>query len=197
MRHAKEHILTPLAASLQQIASPTAITLVAAGVGCATALAAWHQWYILGLALWLLNRILDGLDGTIARMYNKQSDLGGYLDTVFDTITYALVPLALASSINTIACYVRVGFLLGSFYVNSASWIFLSALLEKRKHGASAQGELTTITMPSGLIEGTETIVFYCLFFLFPGAMSILFVTMAVLVGVTVAQRLVWAVRHL
>ncbi len=197
MRHAKEYVLTPLAARLQQIASPTSITLVAAGIGCVAALAAWQQWYILGLVLWLLNRILDGLDGTIARMYNKQSDLGGYLDIVLDTVIYALVPLALASGVNTIAGYVSVGMLLGSFYINSASWIFLAALLEKRKHGAAAQGELTTITMASGLIEGTETIVFYCLLFLFPSAMNILFITMAVLVLATVAQRLIWAVRNL
>lgn len=51
--------------------------------------------------------------------------------------------------------------------------------------------------MPNGLIEGAETILFYCLFLLFPTALTFLFWTMSVLVFVTMLQRFVWARRHL
>ncbi len=51
--------------------------------------------------------------------------------------------------------------------------------------------------MPSGLIEGAETVVFYCLFLLWPGQVVGLFCVFAALVLVTVGQRLVWAARTL
>ena len=64
-------------------------------------------------------------------------------------------------------------------------------------HSARERGELTSVTMPSGLIEGVETIVLFTLFLLFPAALVPLFSLMAVLVMVTVGQRMFWAKRHL
>lgn len=75
--------------------------------------------------------------------------------------------------------------------------MYLAALLEKRNAGAAARGELTSVTMPTGLVEGAETIVLYTIFLLFPGALVPIFVLMAGLVLITVGQRLIWAVRHL
>ena len=87
--------------------------------------------------------------------------------------------------------------LLGTFYVNGASWMYLSALLEKRSVGATARGEQTSISMPTGLIEGSETILLYALYILFPGALTLLFAITAALVWITIAQRAVWASRAL
>jgi phosphatidylglycerophosphate synthase len=197
LRSPKEQLLTPVAARLLRSIHPTTITIVAFGVGVVAAVAAWQQAYVVALALWALNRVLDGLDGTVARMHGKQSDLGGYLDIVLDITVYALIPLALAFGINSADVYMSLAFLLGTFYVNGASWMYLAALLEKRRHGAAMQGELTTVTMPGGLIEGTETIIFYTLFLLLPVYLPALFTIMGVLVIFTAGQRLVWASRHL
>lgn len=46
--------------------------------------------------------------------------------------------------------------------------MYLSALLEKRGAGARASGEPTSVTMPRGLVGGTETVLFYSAFLLFP-----------------------------
>jgi hypothetical protein len=81
--------------------------------------------------------------------------------------------------------------------VNAASWMYLAAILERRGAGAAARGELTTITMPRGLVGGTETVVFYALFLALPRTLVPLFILMTALVLVTVMQRLVWAVRRL
>lgn len=197
LRFPKEYALAPVAGRLLHSIHPTTITVIAFGVGVAAGVAAWQQAYGLGLALWWLNRILDGLDGTVARMHDKQSDVGGYLDIVLDIAVYAIIPVMLALSINTIEIYQSLAVLLGIFYINGASWMYLAALLEKRKQGAAAQGEMTAVTMPSGLIEGAETIFFFSLFFLFPHILVSLFLVMAALVLVTSAQRLVWATRHL
>lgn len=197
LRSSKEQALSPLAVRLLRPIHPITITLAAWGVGLVASVAAWYQLYMLALLLWLLNRLLDGLDGTVARLQQKQSDLGAYLDVLLDTTIYMAIPLALASGHNTTVGYLSLALLLGSFYLNTASWMYLAALLEKRRAGASAQGELTTITMPDGLIEGTETIIFICLVLLLPGMMVPLFLAMALMVCFTVIQRLVWAVRCL
>lgn len=197
LRGPKEVALRPIALNLARSIHPTTVTLAAFGAGLAAGVAVWQQAYALGAALWLLNRVLDGLDGTVARIHGKQSDLGGYVDIVLDTVIYALIPLALVLSAPSAAGWLSLAVLLSSFYVNGASWMFLAALLEKRNRGAAAQGELTTITMPAGIVEGTETVVFYTLFLLLPGAAVALFWTMALLVFATVGQRLLWARRAL
>ena len=88
------------------------------------------------------------------------------------------------------------------FYVNGASWMYLSALIEKRRAARStpevdAQSAVTSIVMPTGLIEGTETVVFYTLFLLFPGLYPLLFTIMAAATLVGVVQRIAWARRTL
>ncbi len=197
LRSPKESLLSPIARRSLRSVHPTTITILAFGLGVLCAAAAWLEYFALALLLWLLNRVLDGIDGTIARLHRKQSDLGGYLDMMCDTVIYALIPLALALTHHSTAGYLSLALLLGSFYINAASWMYLAALLEKRRSGAARHGELTTITMPGGLIEGAETIIFFCLFLLFPAAMVPLFVFMAPLVVFTAAQRWIWAARHL
>ena len=51
--------------------------------------------------------------------------------------------------------------------------------------------------MPSGLVEGIETILFYSLFLLLPNRLVPLFTIMTVLVMLTVLQRIAWAMRVL
>lgn len=48
-------------------------------------------WYGAALAAIVLNRLLDGLDGALARRRGL-SDAGGFLDISLDFLFYALVP---------------------------------------------------------------------------------------------------------
>lgn len=196
LRSPKEQLLKPIAKSLRKV-HPTSLTLVALSVGLAAALAIALDLYGLALLLWLLNRLLDGLDGELARLFSKQTDFGAYLDILVDYAIYTAIPAALAltnpSPLNLTATIVLLGF----FYLNSASWMYLAALLEKRGQGSSNQGERTSITMPKGLIEGAETIIFYCLFIVFPAHLASLFFIMCFFLLITILQRLRWAHRHL
>lgn len=196
LRVYKDDLLRPLAAQLRRV-SPNVITVLAMVIGMAAAGAAAQQWYWAALGLWLLNRLLDGLDGMVARVHDRQSDFGGYLDIVLDFVVYAAVPVGLYWGNQTGMNALALAFLLSSFYINAASWIYLSAILEKRSVGASARGEVTTVTMPNGLVAGAETILFFCLFLLWPGALFWLFSAMTVMVLLSVGQRLVWARRNL
>lgn len=195
LRIPKEKIMEPLAKAMPGV-SPTAITVTACLVGVASGTAAAGQQYGLALGLWGMNRLLDGLDGTMARVNDQQSDLGGYLDIVLDMVVYSAIPfgLALGSDLPGITWVLAV--LFASFYINSATWMYLSSLLEKRSLGAKTRGELTTVTIPGGLMEGLETFVFYSLFLLFPQWLTVLISLMAGLVVITSIQRVAWTIRH-
>lgn len=196
LREVKEKVLVPFA-RLSEGIHPTWITLAGGGLGLAAGLAALQGWYAAGLVLWLLNRVVDGLDGTVARLHGKQSQMGGYIDTLIDHVIYAFIPFMLVLSQPSEAGYMALIFMLSTYYVNAASWMYLASILEQRREGAKMRGEMTTIVMPISLIEGAETVVFYLLLFVLPGLLVPLFVTMGILLIITVVQRLVWAAAHI
>jgi phosphatidylglycerophosphate synthase len=197
LRLPKDRLLTPLARCWPQGISPTAVTLAGCAAGLGAAVAAGQRLFVLALVLWLLNRTLDGLDGVLARIQGRQSDLGGYLDMLLDVVVYAAIPIGLALAMDSVNVWLWLAVMLATFYINAASWMYLSALLEKRNQGARERGEKTSVTMPPGLIEGAETLVGYTLFLVLPEQVGLLFGLMALLVLFTAAQRLVWAVRNL
>lgn len=194
LRRFKDRVGTPLAKRMDRI-SPLFISLLALVTGLIAAYAAYKNQFIWSFGLWYLNRALDGLDGLIARLHDGQTDLGGYVDIVTDYVVYAALPIGLVAGLPSNERYLALAFMLASFYVNSASWMVLAAILEKRS--ARDADTQTTIIMPAGLIGGFETIVAYGIFLLFPAYITILFSTFAVLVFITVIQRVVWAKRAL
>lgn len=196
LRRYKDKGLQPLARSLPS-GSAFAVTGLGLVAGLAAAGAAAGHRYGLALGLWLLNRLLDGLDGVVAREQRRQSDLGGYLDILADFAVYAALPIGLVAGRPSDEATIGLIALLASFYVNAASWMYLAAILEKRRAGAASRGEPTSVTMPTALVGGTETILFYCAFLLWPVAVGRLSFLMALLVAVGIAQRLVWARRNL
>lgn len=172
---------------------PLRLTAAALLFGLLAAFCLWQQAYTAGFLFWFLNRLFDGMDGAVARARRVQSDWGGYVDILSDFLVYAAVPTGLAAGKAETAVLWALIFLLASFYVNAASWMYLSALLEKRY----ASRQKTSINMPPGLIGGLETSLFYAVFILFPNWLPLLFTLMSVLVLVTTGQRLRWAKRHL
>lgn len=163
----------------------------------ATGVLAWRGFTWWALAAFLAGRVFDSVDGAVARRAGTASDLGGYLDQLADTVGYAAVPLGLAAGAGTTAVWAGCAVLLASFYVNIVSWAYLAALAEKRGAGAAAQGSATSIVMPTGLVEGAETVVLYIAMLALPGWLPGWFWLMAALVVLTVGQRLSWALRHL
>lgn len=195
LRPLKDTLLDPVARALGRLFSPNAITLISLIIGAASAAAVIHGLLGTGLVLWLLNRITDGLDGAVARVTNRSSALGGYIDIMADFIIYAAIPIAFAFHFSAESAAIAAAVLLASFYINAGAWMYLSALLEKR--GRASSREVTSITMPEGLIGGTETVIFFTLFFLLPQFLVFLFYLMAVLTLIAAGQRLIWAVKKL
>ncbi len=196
LRGFKDRLLAPLAMVLRGVA-PNVLTLVAFVLGIAAALMAWQGAWIAGLLLWLANRTTDGLDGTVARLAERQTDFGGYLDILLDFVVYAAIPVGFAIQSAERIVLIWAVVLEAAFFVNACSWMYLSAVLEKRASGARATGELTSVTMPPALVAGFETVVFFSLFFLFPTHLTTLFAAMSGLVSINIIQRLLWARRML
>ena len=194
MRRLKDRVATPLANRLSRV-SPMTMSMLALAAGLLASYAAYRNQYLWAFGLWYLNRALDGLDGLIARMHDQQSDLGGYVDIVTDYVIYATLPIGLVAGSPSNERYLALAFMLAAFYVNSASWMYLAAILEKRSaHDSDTQ---TTIVMPAGLIGGFETIIVYGIFLLFPTYITLLFSIFGVLVFFTAFQRVVWAWKNL
>ena len=196
LRGLKDRLLAPLAALLRSV-PPNALTLIAFVFGIACAGAAARGAWTGGLVLWIVNRIVDGVDGTVARLANRQTDFGGYLDILLDFVVYAAIPIGFAMQSGDRNVLISALVLEAAFFVNACSWMYLSAVLEKRASGASRTGELTTVTMPPALVAGFETVVFFALFFVYPDSLTLLFGIMSGLVGVNIILRLIWAWKEL
>jgi phosphatidylglycerophosphate synthase len=167
-RHLRPLIDPPLNRIGQGLArrgvTANAVTLTGLALGLLAAV-----MIALGAVVWALipllaSRIADGLDGAVARATRK-TDFGGYLDIVADFLFYAAVPLAfvLADPAQNGAAG---AFLLASFYVNGTSFLGFAILAEKNRMQTSAQGQ-KTLYYSNGLLEGTETILFFILLCLF------------------------------
>lgn len=196
LRKLKDDLFRPLSSRLSWI-HPSVFSLagLAAGLVCAFFLYKGDYW--LGFLFWIINRILDGLDGAVARSAGSESDLGGYIDIMADFAIYAIVPVALAAGKGDQQLLVSLSCMLGVFYVNAASWMYLSALLEKRNPGSSAVPGDTAVKMPAGIIAGTETLIIYSVFILLHEHAFIIFNITTGLVLLTILQRILWGVKNL
>ena len=165
-RKLKDVVLIPFAKMIGNTIHPVVITIIGFLIGLAAVASIYLGLFVLGLVLWVLNRIFDGLDGVCARYAHKQTDIGGYLDIVVDFFIYTGIPLAFAFHFNSAPHYLITMLLLGSFYINAAVWMSASSLYEKYKF--KLKDQQTTFIMPRNIMEGFETIVFFTLFLIFP-----------------------------
>jgi phosphatidylglycerophosphate synthase len=225
LRPAKARALAPLAQACRAL-PPDRLTAAGLVVGLAAAGAAAVGSFGLALALWLASRLLDGLDGEVARLSQERSsealpprarhlqapllpagtlrgsDRGGFLDLVADVTVYAALTLGLAAGAAPLAgdpgaIWPLAAFALAAYYVNITALLVTATLLEKRGLGSEARCETTSLTIPSGLIEGTETIVLLSLALVVPQYATFTLSLIALLVALTALQRVVWSLRHL
>jgi len=163
---------------------PLALTGIGWLVGVGACVAVGARLWSLGLALWLVNRLLDGLDGAVARVIGP-TERGAFLDIVADFSIYSgfLVGLAVAVPGARLACVV----LLSTYYVSGTAFLALSSLLERRRAGAADGRSLHFV---GGLAEGTETIATYVLICLLPAHATVIAWVFAAAVAFTAAQRI-------
>lgn len=186
-------LLNAIATSLARAGlGANAITASGVVVALAAIVAIASQHSVVAFVLVLANRILDGVDGTVARRTGA-TDFGGYLDIVSDYVFYAGVPLGFALA-DPAANALPAAALLASFCLTASSFLAYAAIAEKRAMTSSDYGE-KSFFYSTGLIEGTETVVILLVMTARPAWFANLAWITAALCVVTAAQRLLMARR--
>ena len=165
--------------------SSCAWRIASADCGLAGAAAISGGYFSAGLGLILANRLLDGLDGAVARA-NGPTVLGGYFDIVADFAFYVSVPLGfgLVDPANTQAALVLVA----SFVLTGVSFLAYAVIAAERGARTDAHGR-KSFFYSTGLAEGGETIAVFIAFALFPAWFVPLAYAYAALCVLTVFQR--------
>ena len=171
--------------------SANTVTVVGFLLGGVAAFLIVQQAYWWALAILLLSRTCDGLDGAVARAANKKTDYGGFLDIVLDFAFYGLIPTAFIIA-NPADNGVAGAVLLLTFYVNGASFLAYALMAEKRGLEETDRGS-KSLLYTTGLAEATETICVFVAFCLFPNWFSEIAWVFAIVVAYTTFSRIMLA----
>lgn len=166
-----------------------ALTLAGFAVGMAAALSIALQAYWAGLVMLLLSRLMDGLDGAVARE-TTPTDRGGFLDITLDFLFYASIPLAFAFA-NPAQNALPAAVLLATFIGTASSFLAFAIVAEKNRMASTALPDKSFYFL-GGLTEATETIAALSAMCLWPEAFPQIAYGFAVLCAVTIAMRIGW-----
>jgi phosphatidylglycerophosphate synthase len=166
-----------------------ALTFGGLAVGWAAAGAIVLQAFWLGAALILVSRLLDGLDGAVARA-TTPTDRGGFLDISLDFLFYPAIPLAFALA-DPAANALAAAVLLAAFVGTGTCFLAFATIAAKRG--------LTSVDYPDksfyflgGLTEATETLAFFIAMCVWPQHFRSFAFLFAAMCAVTIATRIGW-----
>ncbi|KAK5270967.1 hypothetical protein LTR96_004245 [Exophiala xenobiotica] len=195
----KDDIFRPAVQFIPQAVTPGHLTFGAFVAGLAACLCAASARPFLSswaVYLWLLNRVLDCLDGAVARARDQTSDCGGFMDLLSDFIIYSLIPISVSYGLvqrGMVAepatnLWLPVSLLEASFHLNNFVLFYLAAVSSQK-----GSEELTSVTMKPAPIEGFESGVIFTLMLAFPRTLQNLSWGMALGVGFGITTR-VWQI---
>lgn len=160
------------------------------GMGAAGFIASGQ--FIAGLVLFLASRVLDGLDGAVARQ-TRLTDLGGYLDITLDFIVYASMVLGFALA-DPARNALAAAFLTTSFMAPAATFLAYAIFAAKRGITTEIRGRKSMYYL-GGLTEGFETILTLSLMCLLPQWFAVIAVVYALMCWITGGTRIAAAVQ--
>ena len=143
------------------------------------------RWALLAMAL---NRLADGLDGTLARL-TTPTDRGAFLDITLDFLFYASIPLAFALA-NPAANGLAAAVLLFAFMGTASSFLAFAVLAARRGLTSTAYPRKGFYYL-GGLTEATETLAVFTLMCLVPAWFVPLALGFAALCALTTVTRVV------
>jgi phosphatidylglycerophosphate synthase len=170
------------------------VTLLGFALGLAAALAIARGAPMAGLALLLASRLMDGLDGAVARL-TRPTDRGAFLDITLDFLFYASIPLAFAIA-DPAANALAAAVLMAAFIGTGSSFLAFAVLAEKRGLKSEDYPQ-KGIYYLGGLTEATETLACFVLMCLWPQHFALWACAFAALCAVTIVMRLLGGWRAL
>jgi phosphatidylglycerophosphate synthase len=171
--------------------SANQLTIVGLVVGLTAATAIGCGAFGWGLALIILNRLLDGLDGAVARAAGPTA-FGGYLDIVADFAFYVSIPVGFGFAASDNLPFALV--LVATFILTGISFLAFAAIAAQRGVETLAHGR-KAFFYSTGIAEGAETVAAFLAMCLLPAAFPLIASGFAALCILTVIQRTVLAAR--
>ncbi len=165
---------------------PNAVTVLAFMVGLASAGFVVAGNFVIALALLWLSGLLDVLDGTVARLTGKTSNIGAYLDLVFDRMVEGAIVFAFFFAAEQFAISYFL-FFIGAMF--NFSTFMLAGTLFKNEGKKSMHYDV-------GIVERTESFIVFSLMMIFP---DYIFVTLNIfnfLMFLTGIIRITKIIRH-
>ena len=141
---------------------------------------------LLGLALFGLNRTLDGIDGALARR-TQVSMAGAYLDIVFDFIVYSGIVFSFAVLDPELS--LTAAFVIFSFVGTGSSFLAMAIFADRAKV-TSAKVQPKSFYFLGGLTEGTETLLFIAGICLLPSLFNLFGVIFGLMCWLTTYTRI-------
>lgn len=167
--------------------SANLLTLLGLLVGLASVPLLAIEAYGWALACCLANRLVDGLDGAVARARGA-TDFGGYADIIADMVFYAAVVFGFALARPDNALWAAL--LLAAFVGTATSFLGRAAISAKRGEQTTKRGR-KSFYHAAGVVEGTETVAFIMVMLIFPSYFKYLSVLFSFLCAITIVARLV------
>jgi phosphatidylglycerophosphate synthase len=182
-------LLTPIVKQLDKKGvTPDQVTLVGFMIGLlAVPLLALQMWNSALIAI-IINRVLDGLDGALARYQNQSSRAGGFLDICVDFLFYAAIPVGFAIA-DPIVNALPATILLAVFIGTGSSFLAFAIPAEKLNL-VRPQFANKSFYFLNGLTEGTETIAFFVAFCIWPTYFPEIAYLFALLGSITIFTRI-------
>jgi phosphatidylglycerophosphate synthase len=168
--------------------SANQISLTGFALGMVAAICIAHGDILTAVIPLLLNRLLDGLDGAVARI-SSPTDRGAFLDITLDFLFYAAVPLAFGFC-NPVDNALAAAMLLASFIGTGVSFLAYAIMAEKRGEKSTAYPSKSFYYL-GGLTEGFETVACFVAMCIWPQNFAIIAYVYAMMCCVTTLTRLV------
>jgi phosphatidylglycerophosphate synthase len=169
--------------------SANQLTLLGFSLGLFAALLIAFGAYLAGAVFILASRLLDALDGAVARL-TQATDAGGFLDIALDFVFYASIPLAFAFS-DPARNALPAAVLLAAFIGTGSSFLAFAVMAAKRG--------LINLATPNksfyflgGLTEASETLLCFVAMCVWPGLFIELAYGFAALCSITTVTRIWW-----
>jgi len=180
--------------------TPDRLTVLGLVTGLASAVTAATQLWWWALALWLVSRLLDGLDGPLARRRLREAETspvaGGFLDITADFVVYGSTVLGVAIGATAAfgADWQPFAAVLLAYYVNGTAFLAFSSAAERSSHQID---DGRSFSFLGGLAEGAETIAVHALWLIVPEQASVIAIAWAVVVALSGGQRILTGYRLL
>lgn len=186
-----------LAAPVRSLArlgvSPNQVTVAACVLGSAAGWLVADGRAVAGIAVWIASRLLDGVDGLLARESGRGSAFGGYLDITLDMVAYSAMVLGFAT-VHPEGGVLWLVILAGYLLVTTGTLALASALEVRRDQLVRTT---RAIRFTSGFAEAGETSAVYVLLVAVPALAVPIAWGWVLLLAATAVQRTLLARRLL